>query len=249
MTLLTRDAEDIIEANIRFHLNSGVDFIIATDVGSMDKTPEILEKYQKKGVLALKRLESNEFNQSNEAEILSEMAKKAVREFEATHVFHGNAHEFWLSSSGSLKDNLPCDNEVFYPKMVQYVAPLSFKSEEFEFNKLNYTVNDQSMEGKAFMPATFIEDAPIQFKNRSIDSLFIHNFSIKKYNKHTIEAMVKHGTAAKNVVPAHIKYTNHLYLLSQIPQLPVILFKKADTYVRQIPKMSVLGYRQAQSSS
>lgn len=53
MTLLVRDEVDIIEKNICFHLNSGIDHIIATDNGSIDGTRDILENYQKKGVLTL----------------------------------------------------------------------------------------------------------------------------------------------------------------------------------------------------
>ncbi len=47
MTLLVRDEADILEYNICHHLNQGVDFIIAIDNGSIDKTPDILRKYQK----------------------------------------------------------------------------------------------------------------------------------------------------------------------------------------------------------
>lgn len=49
MTLLARDEADIIEANILFHLNHGVDYIVATDNDSSDGTTDILRKYEKQG--------------------------------------------------------------------------------------------------------------------------------------------------------------------------------------------------------
>lgn len=51
MTLLVRDVEDIIRENIEFHLEKGVDFIIATDNLSVDSTKYILKKYERKGML------------------------------------------------------------------------------------------------------------------------------------------------------------------------------------------------------
>ena len=36
MTLLVRDEEDIVEDHLVYHLNQGVDFVIATDNNSVD---------------------------------------------------------------------------------------------------------------------------------------------------------------------------------------------------------------------
>ncbi len=103
MTLLARDEADIIEANIRFHLDHGVDFIVATDNGSCDGTAEILEKYEKHGVLHLIHEPSRVLDQ---AAWVNRMGRLAFDEFNADLVFHCDADEFWYPRSGSLKREL-----------------------------------------------------------------------------------------------------------------------------------------------
>lgn len=117
MTLLTRNEDDILENNICFHLAHGVDFIVATDNGSTDKTPEILEKYVKRGVLWYRTI--REFN-NEQAKWVSEMAKIAVKRFGATHLFHCDADEFWYPRRGNLKTFLPIGNEIFYVSVANY---------------------------------------------------------------------------------------------------------------------------------
>ena len=49
MTLVVRDEADILDAQIAYHLNAGVDFVIAIDHRSVDGTTEILESYARAG--------------------------------------------------------------------------------------------------------------------------------------------------------------------------------------------------------
>ena len=53
LTLLCRDEEDILEPMLRFHFERGVDFIIATDNGSMDGSLDILRHFERDGRLRL----------------------------------------------------------------------------------------------------------------------------------------------------------------------------------------------------
>ena len=93
MTLLVRDEADIVAANIRHHLAAGVDFIVATDNGSTDGTVEILEGFEKDGVLDLRHDADDTFDQ---ARLTTEMAHLALVHFGADWVLSNDADEFWI---------------------------------------------------------------------------------------------------------------------------------------------------------
>jgi hypothetical protein len=103
MTLLARDEADIVDAQIRFHLNAGVDFVIATDNLSQDGSTEILESYARDGQLHLIRENSKYLQQS---EWITRMGRLAASEFGADWVIHSDADEFWWPRGESLKDVL-----------------------------------------------------------------------------------------------------------------------------------------------
>jgi hypothetical protein len=103
MTLLARDEADVIDAQISFHLNAGVDFVIATDNRSEDGTTEILERYASEGVLHLIRDDGQYLRQ---AEWTTRMGRLAATEFGADWVIHSDADEFWWPRGESLKDVL-----------------------------------------------------------------------------------------------------------------------------------------------
>src|SRR6266540_3040284 len=103
MTLLARDEADIVDEQIRFHLNAGVDFVIATDNLSADGTTEILESYAKTGELHLIR-EDGEYLQ--QADWITRMGRLAATDFGADWIIHSDADEFWWPRGDSLKDVL-----------------------------------------------------------------------------------------------------------------------------------------------
>lgn len=106
MTLLVRDEADIIAEHLEYHLGAGVDFVIATDHRSRDGTTEILESYQRAGVLRLIR-DASEF--ARQSEWQTRMARLASTDHEADWVINSDADEFWWPRGGSLKSVL---NEV-----------------------------------------------------------------------------------------------------------------------------------------
>ena len=109
MTLLVRDEADVVDAQISYHLDAGVDFVIATDHESRDGTTEILESYARQGVLHLIR----ESGAVQESGWRTHMARMAAREFDADWVINTDADEFWLPSRGTLKEVFAAVPEAF----------------------------------------------------------------------------------------------------------------------------------------
>jgi hypothetical protein len=103
MTLLARDEADIVDAQLEYHLNAGVDFVIATDNLSQDGTTEILESYARAGQLHLIREDGEYLRQ---ADWITRMGRIAATEFGADWVIHSDADEFWWPRGDSLKDVL-----------------------------------------------------------------------------------------------------------------------------------------------
>jgi hypothetical protein len=103
MTLLVRDEGDIVREHLDYHLNAGVDLVIATDHRSEDGTREILESYEQRGVVRLFRRD-DQFTRENEW--LSQMARLAAREHAADWIINSAADEFWFPRGASLKDTL-----------------------------------------------------------------------------------------------------------------------------------------------
>lgn len=101
MTLLVRDEADIVDAQIAFHLDAGVDFVVATDNRSQDDTTAILERYAREGHLHLIREPGEDLRQT---EWVTRMARIAATEFDADWILNTDADEFWWPRGGSFRD-------------------------------------------------------------------------------------------------------------------------------------------------
>jgi hypothetical protein len=103
LTVLARDEADVIDAQVSFHLNAGVDIVVATDNGSQDETTEILERYAREGHLHLIHEPAEGLRQG---EWVTRMARLAATDFGADWVINSDADEFWWPRGGSLKEIL-----------------------------------------------------------------------------------------------------------------------------------------------
>jgi len=103
MTLLVRDEADVVDAQIAYHLDAGVDFVLATDNRSRDGTTEILERYQRDGVLHLIREPGDDLRQS---EWVTRMARLAATDFGADWILNTDADEFWHARGARLPEVL-----------------------------------------------------------------------------------------------------------------------------------------------
>jgi len=104
MTLLVRDEEDILAANLDFHLSQGVDFFIITDNLSVDGTRGIIDSYVRRKLAVRLDEPTDDYSQ---ARWVTRMARMAAVDYRADWVINNDADEFWVgSSSAGLKRDL-----------------------------------------------------------------------------------------------------------------------------------------------
>ncbi len=104
MTLLVRNEELILEQNILFHKEMGVDAFIITDNNSTDSTPEIIQKYVDKGwiVESIKDTEEGHLQKTK----VDKMICSAKENHNADWVINCDADELWYSPQGNLKSEM-----------------------------------------------------------------------------------------------------------------------------------------------
>jgi hypothetical protein len=117
MTLLVRDEEDVLRANLEFHLAQGVDFFIITDNKSEDVTPAIAQEYVSRGVAEYIFEGEDDYNQTK---WVTRMARLAATEYGADWVINNDADEFWWPRFGDLRSTFaaiePPTNIVVAPR-------------------------------------------------------------------------------------------------------------------------------------
>lgn len=102
LTLLTKDAASVLDQHLRFHLNAGVDLVLAADRGSRDGTLDVLESFAGDGHVLLVP------DQGSVAELESRtaLARRAASEHGADWVIDSGQDEFWWPRAESLKEAL-----------------------------------------------------------------------------------------------------------------------------------------------
>ncbi len=100
LTLLVRDEEDILAANLDYHFARGVDFAVVTDNRSADATPAILDDYRRRGLVHVIHEPADDYAQGR---WVTRMARLAASELGADWIINGDADEFWWPREGDLK--------------------------------------------------------------------------------------------------------------------------------------------------
>lgn len=93
MVILVKNEIDVIELNVRFHAQMGVSHFIIMDNGSTDGTLERIKKLQKDFNICLIENPTGVYQQSK---WMTELAKRARKEFDITHLIPNDADEFWV---------------------------------------------------------------------------------------------------------------------------------------------------------
>jgi len=99
LTLVVRDEEEILEANLDYHLAAGVALVLVIDHRSEDRTPEILESYRRTGAVHVFREEAQFVPQG---EWQTRLGRLAFTRYGADWVLLGDADEFWWPHGGNL---------------------------------------------------------------------------------------------------------------------------------------------------
>src|SRR4051794_623766 len=130
LTLTVRDEADVLDANLTFHLNAGVDRILVGDNGSTDGTQDVLETYAGDGSVEWTSVPDPGFSQIDE---VTRMAHEAATELRADWVINSDADEFWWPRGGSLPEVLGAIPHRFgsVRGMMRHFVPRPRRAEDF----------------------------------------------------------------------------------------------------------------------
>jgi Glycosyl transferase family 2 len=104
LMLVIRDEEDIIKANLDYHLAAGVDFVMIADHQCLDRTMDIVRDYERQGYASVQSKPEPGYYQGR---WLTQMAKDAFERHAADWIIPGDADEFWwVENDGTLKQAL-----------------------------------------------------------------------------------------------------------------------------------------------
>lgn len=101
LTLLVHGEADVLDAQLAFHLNAGVDVVLADGAGAGDEAAGVLEDYAREGHVRPVRLDAG-----GEEERRTCLVRLAAAEHGAEWVIDADPGEFWFPRAESLKDAL-----------------------------------------------------------------------------------------------------------------------------------------------
>ncbi|MCH9814169.1 MAG: glycosyltransferase family 2 protein [Epsilonproteobacteria bacterium] len=147
MTILVKNEDDIIEANIRTHAALGVDAFVVMDNHSSDQTVEILNTLQQEFEITLIE-EKGLYNQAKWMKKLAIEAKKLGADW----VINNDADEFWIPKLG---ENLK--------------ASLAFKGSVLTLHRTNMILDPNTITGNFFDTCHRVQNPIFYTKERQIN--------------------------------------------------------------------------------
>jgi hypothetical protein len=102
MTLVARGAPDVLDAQVAYHLNAGVGFVVAAAAGLPAELEPVLRRYERDGHLRLVEERAG----TRVDELLTRGARLAATEHDADWVLPAAEGEFWWPRGEGLEDVL-----------------------------------------------------------------------------------------------------------------------------------------------
>ena len=245
MTLVVRDEEDVLPANLDYHLAQGVDVVLVIDHGSSDGTPEILSEYERTGRVRVFRDEDRAHDQSAR---VNRLLRIAAEEHRADWVIHCDADEFWMPLAGSLRDvfaavperygymvvnrtNLvpvEAEGEAFHQRMVVRER----RSENLRGMDLEPKVAQRPAASSSVAPGNHSLEAPVMDPAPDIGAVEVVHFPIrtfKQFEQKVINTGIGYellqerasgiGIDQLELLERHRQGTLHDYYAGQCPDL------------------------------
>lgn len=157
MSLLIKDEEDIIEANIRYHASAGVDCFVVTDNNSKDSTRKILDKLAKEFEILIITETSTAYKQ---AEWTTRMAKLAKEKQAVDWLICNDADEFWMPNDGkNLKDIFCGGSSIINCERSNMVVPGDGGQDDYDY--LSTTL-------RVFNPVVFDKASKVVLNHESL---------------------------------------------------------------------------------